>query len=332
MMLPKLLIIISLILFSVIGVVAFFKEHLTFSYKANPIISRVPLEIDLKQETQVMVPALVNSSKCDSAEARLCSDAHLPDRDRIEELFNKEGAKLPIVETIIYKSHVPWLKGRPAWLSDYASYYETSRHFIARSLNGCPDYLKQELAEGNCFNVLRKDKNFQFYLVVDTSRCKMWFYYIDLDNNQKVLLKTYKVGLGRIDSSKASGLLTPLGKYTLGNRIAIYKPKMLGIYRNKKTEMMTVFGTRWIPFEKEIGICTAPAKGFGIHGTPWEPDASHQLIESTASIGKYESDGCIRLVTADIEELFAIIITKPAIIEIVRDFSEATFAGRNESF
>ena len=140
----------------------------------------------------------------------------LPEADRIEELFNKDGPKLPIVETITYKSLVPWQKGRPAWLSDYAGHYETSRHFIARSLNGKPDYFKQELAEGARFNVLRKDKNFEFALIVDTSRCKMWFYYVDLDQKQKVLLKTYQVGLGRLDASKTSGLLTPLGKYTLG--------------------------------------------------------------------------------------------------------------------
>lgn len=204
-------------------------------------------------------------------------------------------------------------------------HYQTSRHFIARSLNGKPDYLTQEVKEGDRFNVLRKDKSFQFYLVVDTSRCKLWFYYIDLDNHDKVLLKTYQVGLGRLDSSKASGLLTPLGKYTLGNRIATYKSKVMGTYQGKKTEMVTVFGTRWIPFEKEIGQCTAPAKGFGIHGTPWKAQANGELADSMNGIGKYDSDGCIRLTTPDIEELFAVIVTKPTTIEIVRDFSEAHF-------
>jgi hypothetical protein len=134
------------------------------------------------------------------------------------------------------------------------------------------------------------------------------------------------VGLGRLDSSSASGLLTPIGKYSLGDRIAVYKPKMMGSYQGKKVEMMTIFGTRWIPFEQEIGPTTAPAKGFGIHGTPWEYHSGIP-VDQTESIGKYQSDGCIRLATPDMEELFAIIVTKPATIEIVRDFSESTLPG-----
>ena len=62
----------------------------------------------------------------------------------------------------------------------------------------------------------------------------MWFYYLDMDTNETVLVKTYKVGLGRIDSTKSSGMLTPLGKYSLGDKIAIYKPKMTGFHQDKK--------------------------------------------------------------------------------------------------
>lgn len=331
---PKLLAIFSIGLFSLIGLIAIFKNP-SSKEEIQQTVAHAPLEIDLDQEIQTIAPASIAEPVKASmisiepvikavTEKKPLSAIDLPDADRIEELFNKTGPKLPIVETITYKSRVAWQKGRPAWLSDYANHYATSRHFIARSLNGQPDYLKQELAEGDRFNILKPDKNFQFYLIVDTSRCKMWFYYVDLDTHEKTLLKTYSVGLGRIDSSKASGLLTPLGKYKLGNRIAIYQPKTMGMYQGKKTEMITVFGTRWIPFEKELGVTTAPAKGFGIHGVPWVAGMSGQLVENTSSIGKYESDGCIRLATADIEELFAVIITKPTIIEITPDFSEAT--------
>lgn len=324
MNLPKLLGLLTLLLFGIIGLVAIFKKPATSS-SLPP--TQVPLEIALDQEVQTVRPAPPTNAKALSANmGQMLTMGDLPDANRIEELFIKTDAKLPIVETITYKSHVPWLKGRPAWLSDYASHYETSRHFIARSLNGKPDYLKQELAEGDRFNVLRKDKNFGFYLVVDTSRCRMWFYYIDLENDQKVLLKTYQVGLGRLDASKTSGLLTPLGKYTLGDRVAIFKPKTMNFYQSKKVEMITVFGTRWIPFEQGIGKVTEPAKGFGIHGTPWVREANGTLTDSSEGIGKYESDGCIRLATPDIEELFSIIITKPSTIEIVRDFKESSLA------
>jgi hypothetical protein len=326
MSLPKLLGLISLALFGIIGIIALFKTPKT---SVSTVPARVPLEVALDQEVQTVMPALASVGATLPVEKGIISrDVDLPDADRIEELFNKNGPKLPIVETLTYKSHVPWQKGRPAWLSDYAGHYATSRHFIARSLNGKPDYLKQELAEGDRFNVLRKDKNFEFRLVVDTSRCRLWFYYIDLDTHEKVLLKTYQVGLGRLDASKTSGLLTPLGTYSLGDRVAIFKPKSTGMHHGKKVEMMTVFGTRWIPFEKELGECTAPAKGFGIHGTPWIKDANGELVDNPTSVGKYESDGCIRLATPDMEELFAIIITKPATIEIVRDFMESSVADR----
>ena len=95
---------------------------------------------------------------------------------------------------------------------------------------------------------------------------------------------------------------------------------MTGIHQGKKVEMVSVFGTRWIPFDKEIGFCTESAKGFGLHGTPCLSVSESDSSSICSSIGKYESDGCIRLSTQDMEELYAIIITKPTIIEIVPDF------------
>ena len=169
---------------------ALFKEP---AATISPVPAQVPLEVELDQQIQTVMPAVSPAPATAIAEKGLPEAMiELPEADRIEELFNKDGPKLPIVETITYKSRVPWQKGRPAWLSDYAGHYETSRHFIARSLNGKPDYFKQEVAEGARFNVLRKDKNIEFALIVDTSRCKMWFYYVDLDQKQKVLLKTYR--------------------------------------------------------------------------------------------------------------------------------------------
>lgn len=322
MNLPKLFMFVALVLFGLIGLTAVVKKI----YTDSPPSAEVPVEIVLHEKKTILQPAaepiLVEAAvPLSPAKENTSNKIPLPDADRIEELFNKNGNILPIVETITYKSHVPWQKGRPAWLTDYASHYKTSRHFIARSLNGCPDYFKQDLSEGGRFNVLRKDKNFTFHLVVDTSRCRMWFYYIDLDAKETVLLKTYPVGLGRLDSSKTSGLLTPLGKYSLGERIMIIKPGRTGIHKGKKVELITVFGTRWIPFDKPIDEDTPPVKEYGIHGVPWiHEGVNDEVVENSSSIGKYESDGCIRLATADMEELFAIIISRPTTIEIVHDF------------
>lgn len=255
------------------------------------------------------------------------NDTPLPEADLIGRLFTFGNNKLPIVETIVYKSRVPWQKGRPAWLSDYAAHYATSRHFIARSLNGKPDYLKQEVKEGDRFNVLKLDMPLAFHLVVDLSRCKLWFFYHDLSTDERVLLKSYPVGVGRITTETTSGFLTPLGCYRLGDKVGVYKPKLMGLHNGQKIEMMRTFGTRWIPFAEEVSDCTASAKGFGIHGMPWIEQPATGLKEELSSLGKHESDGCIRLATADMEELFAIIITKPTTVEIVKNFWEAKLPG-----
>jgi len=235
---------------------------------------------------------------------------------------------LPIVETVNYTSSVSWLKGRPAWVADYATHYGTSRHFIARSLNGKLDYFSQKVVEGSKFNVFRKDKKINFHLLVDVSRCKMGFYYIDMDTNERILLKTYRVGLGRADTKKPSGTLTPLGKYSLGSRVAVYKPEMTGFYQDQKVEMIQIFGTRWIPLDQDLEHSSSQLKGYGLQGAPWVINSeSGQLVEDRNSVGTYTSDGCIRLHAEDIEELFAIVLTKPTCIEIVKDFHEAKLPG-----
>lgn len=337
---PKILAITTTILFSIIGLLAYFKEDKKAA-RVTPTPLATPIEIELKADKfpvgQKNLPAQnpPTAAKATAAAAKpaalstakVVGVAPISHVDRVQELFNKGDPKFPFVETITYKSRVAWQKGRPAWLSDYASYYGTSRHFIARSLNGKADYLKQDIAEGDRFNVLRKEMTLQFHLVIDVTLCKSWLYCLDLDNNQKWLIKIYDVGLGRPDSSKASGLLTPLGKFSLGNKVAIYKPKMQGVYGGQKTEMIRVFGSRWIPFEKEMIGCTAPAKGFGIHGVPWIANSKGELAQDKSSLGKYESDGCVRLATEDIEEIFSIIITKPTTIELVKDYRDAVVPG-----
>lgn len=334
---PKLLVLIALILFGTIGVTAFFKKGKKQPVEATVASVGAPIEIDLGSDVveisepvagpiEVPAPVVAPAGQREPVTAK----APLPEIDRIHEFFNKTDPRLPIVETITYKSRVAWQKGRPAWLSDYASHYATSRHFIARSLNGKADYFKQDIAEGDKFNVLRTDKNFEFYILVDLSRSKAWFFYHDKDTDERVLLKTYLVGLGRPDNSKLSGLLTPIGKYALGSKIAIYKPKAMGTYHGKQVEMATIFGSRWIPFEKEISGCSLPAKGFGLHGVPWVPNGKGELEEDTSSLGKYESDGCVRFATKDMEELFAIIITKPTTIELVKDFNDAKLPGKEK--
>ncbi len=278
-------------------------------------------------ESQALEPPSLEPQSLDPQ--ALPSD--IPNYDRVDLLFQK-NSPLPIVETVQYKSKVSWKKGRSAWLVDYAAHHKTHLHFIARSMNGKVDYVPRPASEGQQFNVLSSDVNFYFYLLVDLSRSKMLLYAVMPDAQERVLLKTYQVGLGRLDSSKASGSLTPTGKYSLGNRIAVYQPKMMGTFRGNRTEMITVFGTRWIPFEKELGICSEPAKGYGIHGTPWALNSEGRLVDNVDSLGKYQSDGCIRLSAQDVEELFAIVSTHQSVVEIVSDFSKVLLPGNDKMY
>lgn len=340
MSIGKILAITASILFSVIALAAYLKDS---GEEQAPERSVALIEIELEEEIpkpapqevvkeivvkevpvkEVLVKASVEAPK---KVPSVTPQQELPDADRIEELFSTKGSKLPFVETIVYKSRVPWQKGRPAWLSDYASHFGTSRHFIARSLNGKADYFKQDVAEGDKFNVFKQDRGLEFQLVVDTTRCKLWLYALTEGPKEKVLLKTFPVSLGRKDSTKESGILTPLGKYLLGDKVAIYKPAVMGHYKGQKTEMIRVFGTRWIPFAKEVRDTTAPSKGFGIHGVPWNKDKKGDWEEDVTSLGKYDSDGCIRLSSDDMETIFAIIISHPATIELVRDYFDSELA------
>ncbi len=322
MSIPKILIIGAVVLFSGIGVVALSKKK-----KAVPPAQEMPTRINsaVKAEAQKSSPSKQNPVKETKA---VVTDVDLPNIDRIFQLFTTASTKLPIVETIEYSSSVPWLKGRPAWVADYAVYYNTSKHFIARSLNNTSDYFSQNVRSGSKFNVFRKDKNIEFHLVVDISRLKLAFYYLDQGSQERVLLKTYSVGLGRLDPSKPSGTLTPLGSYSLGDKVAVYKEGITGFFHDQKTEMIRVFGTRWIPFDQEVGGSFESAKGYGINGAPWVVDPkTGQLVENRDVIGRFDSDGCIRMVLEDMEELFAIVVTKPTFVHVVKKIQDIALPG-----
>lgn len=306
----------TIVLFAGIGLLAFFKKK-----PQEQVATKKVDEIFRAEEPRKTPTAPKESSSKKEAQVQERLEVRA---DRIRRFFSKGFDKFPIVETITYTSRVPWLKGRPAWIADYASYFETSRHFIARSLNGKLDYETQKVSPGDKFNVLKKDKNVEFYLLVDLATCTMDFYYLDKDLDERVFVKTYHVGVGREDSFSPSGSLTPTGKYLLGGKVAIYKPGVENYYQNQKTHMIEVFGTRWMPFEQEVENCTDSAKGYGFHGVPCVYDKeADMLIEEDMGVGKRNSDGCIRLKRQDVEELFSIVITKPTIVEIVKNRADA---------
>ena len=302
MSLPKTIGILALALFGIIGMTKLFKSE-----KAEPsVMMSEPAPVVAVEEQPA--PVLVQAGE------------ELPSANRMGEFFNTHHPKSPLVETVTYSAKVDWKPGKAAWVADYASHYHTSRHMIARSLNGKADYDSQQVSNGDRFNVFKEGIDLNFDLVVDLSRCKMWVYYTH--EGERTLVQTYDVGLGRSEEGRPSGSLTPMGVYTLGEKVAVYRPGKQGLYNKEPIEMLTVFGTRWIPFDEELEECTAPAKGLGLHGCPWVKQGD-DWVEDISGIGGYTSDGCIRLKTEDIEELFAVIITHPTKIHLVDDFHNA---------
>ena len=288
--------------------VAYYKRPITQNVTEEPIKPQKQAVIAESQE-------IISEEEAGSEKSEI---------NRIRKFFSKGMDKFPIVETITYSSRVPWLKGRPAWIADYASHFQTSRHFIARSLNGKADYITQNVSAGDKFNVFKEDCNIKFYLLVDLKHCTMDFYYLDLDKDERVFVKRYPVGVGREDKFSPSGFLTPIGKYELGDKIAVYKPGVEHYFQNVKTQMIEVFGSRWLPFGEEIENCSDSAKGYGIHGVPFVfNEEKNEWVEQSGSVSAYSSDGCLRLRQSDIEELFSIIVTKPTIVEIVKQQSDA---------
>lgn len=312
-----------MIVFSVVGGMALFKKK-----KVAIPSDSLPVEQVSVPKKDVVSDASPVSPQPPSLFPIAPKGMDVPNIDRVSQLFSTGPSLLPIVETITYSSSVAWLKGRPAWIADYAVYYNTSKHFISRSLSGGPDYFSQKVQSGSRFNVFKKDKKIEFHIACDISRLKMALYYLDVGTQERVLLKTYPVGLGRIDSSKPSGTLTPLGSYSLGDRVAVYKSGVVDFFHDQKTEMIRIFGTRWIPFDQEVGGSFESAKGYGINGAPWVVDPkTGELTENREVIGRYDSDGCIRMFLEDVEELYAIVVTKPTFIHIGKNFQDIALPG-----
>lgn len=109
---------------------------------------------------------------------------------------------------------------------------------------------------------------------------------VDKSENTLVLklndqfFKRYRVGTGQYST-------TPTGEFKINGKVAQptwFRPDGKSIPYGDKENLL---GTHWMSID---------VPGFGLHGT-WEPD----------SVGKQSSQGCIRLVNADIEELFNIV-------------------------
>lgn len=253
--------------------------------------------------------ALSSTKKSIEDHPQTAIDVQIPDIDRTAALFKVDGELFPIVETISYSSHVPWLAGRSAWISDYARYYLTTKHFISRSLTGSKNDFHQKIGIGDRFNVFRKDYPFNFYILADLSKMRLFLYYDDLKENKRVLIKTYPISAGR-DSHALQG------RYQIGAKSCVYVPGQEGFFQHQKIEMITTFGTRWMPLEPREGASSCT--GCGIHGLPCVYlSEEEEFVEKEEQIGHYAGEGSLSLKKRDIEELFAIVVSRPTFVEIV---------------
>lgn len=329
MNLPRMFLFVSTCIFLSIGGLALYKKKALLEVQNKEIVAREDVDVSLLtnglayvEETKEHERAPIDTVVESTLENKPVVIEHDPEEGTLETLFIK-GSTCPIVETVTYRSHVPWKKRSLAWLVDYSVRYKTPLDFIYRSLNNGKGYDPVSVSEGMQFTVLKNDIDFRFHLVVALSSCRLRLYYVIPQEKRVVFLKSYQVCLGKQDSSRASGSLTPLGIYSLGDRIAVFRPNMMGMYKGKKVELMQVFGSYWMPFEKGIVGCSEPAKGYGIHGTPYLRQ-NGELQENNSSIGHFESDGCIRLCCKDIQELFSIVSLHKTYVEIVPSFEVST--------
>jgi len=291
------------------------KEDVDLSLLAKP--AELSLVTSLKQSVELPLPTVEMP-----LEEQPVVIEHDEEPEALLPLFVK-GSACPIVKTIRYKSQVPWKARRSAWLIDYAHHYKTPLDFLYRSIHNGQDKVPSSIADGVEFNVYRDDVDFRFHLVVSLSSCKMRVYYVLQNEKKVVFLKSYRICAGRKDERAASGSLTPTGLFQLGPRVAVFKPHMMGSHKGKRVELVQIFGSHWIPFEKEIADCSEPAKGYGIHGTPMVRNSQGEMEEQLDTLGGYHSDGCIRLSGAEMKELFSVISTRKTYVEIVSSFQQS---------
>ena len=338
---PKKLILFAGVFFASIYLYSLFQDkesqsdaYIISSSQNVTELNSIALELGNEIDAQVLDIDTAKNEQINSIvdENRL---SKMPTEGIIDSLFSTVFPRAPWVQTVSYSSRVSWKPGRAAWISDYARHFNTSTHFISRSLARRKVYNREDVSNGDRFNVFKEGVNINFHLLIDSVSKSCWLFLHDTDSSQRVLLNTYKVGLGRMDADSPSGMLTPYGTYLLGKRRATFNSSSTGLHKSKKVRMMTVFGTRWIPFDKEIGRCTHPAKGFGVHGAPFNP-VNEDLVEDVSSIGGNESDGCIRFKQEDVEEIYAIVVSHPTYVHIVNDLNEVDLPGHlvepNEEF
>ena len=132
-----------------------------------------------------------------------------------------------------------------------------------------------------------------FHIIIDRRHCLL--YLMDKDG----IFKRYRVGLGK------PGFETTLGKYRIGNKEKDPTWHKQGEEPIPPGDPRNELGTRWMPLVPvEEGLPT----DLGIHGTI-----------APATIGYHSSAGCARMLPADVEELYDLVVRSTP-VEIVEEY------------
>lgn len=167
-------------------------------------------------------------------------------------------------------------------LAKIAKKFNTTIEAVQKQNNLEPE--NKTIYKGNTFSVYKGDWSV---------RVKKEGHLLALYDNGD-LFKIYDIGVGRQNR-------TPLGTFDIVAKIK----EPAWEYRGKRYEFGTpenVLGTRWLKL-KPTGTTDKGLSGYGIHGT-WDE----------SSIGRDSSNGCIRMLNKDVEELFTIVPHKTEVV------------------
>jgi len=173
-------------------------------------------------------------------------------------------------------------------LRKIAMKHNTSVEAIQRSNNMKLSNFNVQL--GKTYNIYTA----KWEIVISKSRRKLYLF------DGKKLFKAYNIGIGKQDRTPTGSFKTGLKK----KNPDWYSPKGKIPFGNPKN----VLGTRWISLNP-AGKVSRQVSGLGIHGT-----------KAPNSIGRAESNGCLRLINKDVEELFSILPNerKPVPVTIIK--------------
>ncbi len=131
--------------------------------------------------------------------------------------------------------------------------------------------LKSDLIfPGQILKIIKVDNENKFHILVKMDSLRL---YLFLGED---LIREYPISIGHPDESP-----TPQGKFTIVSRLPF--PTWKGIPYG---DPANILGTRWLGFNE-------PFSNYGIHGTT-EPE----------TIGKKVTNGCIRMLNKDVEDLY----------------------------